>query len=131
VFGIGWTEFILIAVVLLIIVGPKHLPAVFRKLGRITAEFRSASRELRNQIEIEADDLESPGKVVRDLERDMVDAVTSPYAELAEEQRKLRKDAEEATRLDEPASSAAKPGSDAAEPAPKPGERATEEEGEG
>ena len=65
--GIGWTEFILIAVVLLIIVGPKHLPAMFRKLGKITAEFRAASRELRNQIALEDEELESPREIMRAL----------------------------------------------------------------
>lgn len=99
-FGIGWTEFILIAVVLLIIVGPKHLPALFRKLGRITAEFRSASRELRNQIELEAEDLQSPREIARELERDVLRKVNEPYAELAEQDRQLRRDLERAA--DEP-----------------------------
>lgn len=92
--GIGWTEFILIAVVLLIIVGPKHLPKVFRKLGRITAEFRAASRELRNQIELEGEELDSPREVMRDLERDVLRTVNQPYAELQEQEREIRKDLE-------------------------------------
>jgi sec-independent protein translocase protein TatB len=94
VLGIGWTEFILIAVVLLIIVGPKHLPKMFRKLGKITAEFRAASRELRNQIELEGEDLESPKEIMRDLERDVLRKVNEPYAELAEKEREIRRDVE-------------------------------------
>ena len=92
--GIGWTEFILIAVVLLIVVGPKHLPALFRKLGKITAEFRAASRELRNQIELEGEDLESPKEIMRDLERDVLRTVNQPYAELQEQEREIREDLE-------------------------------------
>lgn len=92
--GIGWTEFILIAVVLLIIVGPKHLPAMFRKLGKITAEFRAASRELRNQIELEGEELESPREIMRDLERDVLRKVNEPYAELAEKEREIRREVE-------------------------------------
>lgn len=95
-FGIGWTEFILIAVVLLIVVGPKHLPAMFRKLGRITAEFRAASRELRNQIELEGEDIESPREVIRNLERDVLRKVSEPYAEIAEREREIRRDIENA-----------------------------------
>ena len=93
--GIGWTEFILIAVVLLIIVGPKHLPAMFRKLGKITAEFRAASRELRNQIELEGEEIESPREIMRDLERDVLRTVKQPYAELEEQEREIRKDIEQ------------------------------------
>jgi sec-independent protein translocase protein TatB len=96
VLGIGWTEFIVIAVVLLIVVGPKHLPAMFRKLGKITAEFRAASRELRNQIELEGEDLESPREVMRDLERDVLRTVKQPYAELEKQEREIRRDVEEA-----------------------------------
>ena len=93
--GIGWTEFILIAVVLLIIVGPKHLPAMFRKLGKITAEFRAASRELRNQIGLEDEELESPREIMRDLERDVLNKINEPYAELQEQEREIRKDLEQ------------------------------------
>jgi sec-independent protein translocase protein TatB len=96
VFGIGWTEFIVIALVLLVIVGPKHLPGLFRKLGRLTAEFRSASRELRNQIEIEAEDIESPVKAVRDLQSDMIKTVSEPYDQVVKEERELRRELQEA-----------------------------------
>ncbi len=34
-FGIGWSEFVLIALVLLIFVGPKHLPSVLKKAGMV------------------------------------------------------------------------------------------------
>jgi len=33
-FDIGWSEFVLIAVVALIAIGPKELPGVLRALGR-------------------------------------------------------------------------------------------------
>jgi sec-independent protein translocase protein TatB len=82
VFGIGSTEFILVALVLLIFVGPKHFPSMLRKFGRLVGELRSASRELRNQIEVEAGDIESPSKMVKDLTRDIAEDMPSPYDEI-------------------------------------------------
>lgn len=94
-FGIGWTEAIFIALIVLLFVGPKHMPGLLRKLGRVTAELRAASRELRNQIEIE-DEIESPSQVMRDLERDARDAVGSPYEEARRMDEELRRDLESA-----------------------------------
>ena len=36
-FGIGYTELLVIAVVALIVIGPKDLPRVLRAIGRMTA----------------------------------------------------------------------------------------------
>ena len=48
-FGIGISELILIAVVALVVVGPKNLPVTLRAVGRAIREFQRASRELREQ----------------------------------------------------------------------------------
>lgn len=53
--GIGTSEFILIAVVALIVVGPKDLPVLFRTLGRFTAQARSMAREFSRAMEDAAD----------------------------------------------------------------------------
>jgi len=90
VFGIGWAEFILVALVLLIFVGPKHLPSMLQKFGQIVSELRSASRELRSQIEVEVKDIESPGKIARDIGRDMMRDMPSPYNEIRETEEQLK-----------------------------------------
>jgi Tat protein translocase TatB subunit len=82
VFGIGWTEFVLVALVLLIFVGPKHLPGMLKKFVEIIGELKSASREFRNQIEEEIGDVESPSKIVRDVGRDLIQDMPSPYEEM-------------------------------------------------
>jgi len=46
-FGIGIPELILVALVALVVVGPKNLPSTLRALGRAIREFQRASRELR------------------------------------------------------------------------------------
>ena len=48
-FGIGVPELILIAIVALVVVGPKNLPGTLRAVGAAIREFRKVSRELREQ----------------------------------------------------------------------------------
>ena len=49
-FGIGLGEFVIVAIVLLIAVGPKSMPKLMRAVGKGVREFRAATRELRNQV---------------------------------------------------------------------------------
>lgn len=48
---IGWSEFVLIGVVALIVIGPEDLPKLFRTLGRITARARGMAREFTSAME--------------------------------------------------------------------------------
>jgi sec-independent protein translocase protein TatB len=82
VFGIGWTEFVLVALVLLVFVGPRHLPGMLKKFVEIIGELKSASREFRTQIEEEIGDIESPAKMVRNVGRDLIKDMPSPYEEM-------------------------------------------------
>ena len=52
-FGIGMTEMLLIAGLALIVLGPKKLPDLARSLGKGFAEFKRATNELKNTIEVE------------------------------------------------------------------------------
>jgi len=52
-FGIGMTELLLIAGLALIVMGPKKLPELARALGKGFAEFKRATNELKNTIEVE------------------------------------------------------------------------------
>lgn len=51
--GIGFGEFVILAIVLLIAVGPQGMPKLMKAVGRGMREFRKASRELRNQVGID------------------------------------------------------------------------------
>ncbi len=53
-FGIGIPELIVIFVIALLIFGPKKLPELGKALGRGIAEFKKASQEIKESIEIEA-----------------------------------------------------------------------------
>ncbi len=50
-FDIGWTEMALIAVVAVIVIGPKELPKVMRELGTWVARARGMSRVFMDQLE--------------------------------------------------------------------------------
>lgn len=91
-FGIGWTEFVLVALVVLIFVGPKHLPDMLKKFGRIVGELRSASRDLRNQLDIELNDLESPSKIMGDVARDVTASIPSPYDAIHKAEEELKRE---------------------------------------
>jgi TatA/E family protein of Tat protein translocase len=54
-FGIGMPELILILALALIVIGPKKLPDVARALGRAMGEFKKATRELKESMEVEED----------------------------------------------------------------------------
>jgi sec-independent protein translocase protein TatB len=72
-FDISWSEFLLIGVVALVVIGPKELPAVMRTLGQWTRKVRGMASEFQNQFqeamrEAEMADLK---KEVDDLARDV------------------------------------------------------------
>ena len=50
---IGMPEMVIIAVVALIIFGPRKLPELGKSLGKSIAEFKRASNELKNTLEDE------------------------------------------------------------------------------
>jgi sec-independent protein translocase protein TatB len=52
-FGIGMPEMLLILAVALILIGPKKLPDLAKSLGRALGEFKRATSDLKESIEIE------------------------------------------------------------------------------
>ena len=95
----GFTEFILIAIVALVVVGPKDLPVMMRKLGQLVAkgramanEFRAAFDDIARQAELdelrqEIEDLKNSNAVkeateeMSNFERDMNETVMRETAE--------------------------------------------------
>ena len=61
-FDIGWTEMLVIAVVMIVVVGPKDLPKMLRTFGKTTAKLRSMAGDFQKQFnealkEAELDDV--------------------------------------------------------------------------
>jgi len=55
-FDIGWAELLIIAIVALIVVGPKDLPGMFRTVGQFMGRARSMAREFQRSMEQAADE---------------------------------------------------------------------------
>lgn len=55
-FGLGWSEMVLVAIVALIVIGPKDLPGMFRTMGQMTGKARGMAREFSRAMEAAADD---------------------------------------------------------------------------
>lgn len=69
---IGWTELLIIAVVAIIVVGPKDLPRMLRSLGRTAGQLKRTANEFREQFddalrESELDELRTTMDDVKDL----------------------------------------------------------------
>jgi sec-independent protein translocase protein TatB len=71
-FDIAWTELLVIAVIAILVVGPKDLPRALRAVGRWTGKVKQMAREFQSQFnealreaEIESvrKDIESVGKI--------------------------------------------------------------------
>jgi sec-independent protein translocase protein TatB len=50
-FGVGYSELFLIAVVAIIVIGPKDLPHVLRGFGRTVAKMRGMAREFQGHVD--------------------------------------------------------------------------------
>jgi sec-independent protein translocase protein TatB len=50
-FGVGYTEMFVIAVVAVIVIGPKDLPRVLRAFGKTMAKMRGMAREFQGHLD--------------------------------------------------------------------------------
>lgn len=89
-FDIGWDEMALIAVISLIVIGPKDLPVVLRQMGRWTRKAREMASEFHRGVddmvrESELDELKKQVSKVSDVNllRQEVDKAIDPTGEMA------------------------------------------------
>jgi sec-independent protein translocase protein TatB len=106
---IGWTEIMVIAIVMIVVVGPKDLPPMLRAFGKMTANLRRMAGDFRHQFdealrEADMDDVRktiadakslNPGSAIRDA--------LNPLRQMGEE---IRSDLQKVTAPATPAASA-------------------------
>ncbi|MFE0014358.1 Sec-independent protein translocase protein TatB [Mesorhizobium sp. NPDC059054] len=71
-FEVGWTEMLVIAIVMIVVVGPKDLPNMLRTFGRTVAKLRSMAGDFQKQFndalkEAELDDVKKSVDELRGL----------------------------------------------------------------
>ncbi|RWC64593.1 Sec-independent protein translocase protein TatB [Mesorhizobium sp.] len=71
-FEVGWTEMLVIAIVMIVVVGPKDLPNMLRTFGRTTAKLRAMASDFQKQFnealkEAELDDVKKSVDELRGL----------------------------------------------------------------
>jgi len=69
---VGWTEMLVIAIVMIVVVGPKDLPGMLRTFGRTTAKMRKMAGDFQRQFnealqEAELDDVKKSVDALRSL----------------------------------------------------------------
>jgi sec-independent protein translocase protein TatB len=103
-FDIGWSEILVIAVVAIVVIGPKDLPAALRAFGKWTGKMKRMARDFQSQFnealrEAELDDVK---KMASDVRREIADATRiDPMADLRKDVAKTQTDI--ATGLAKPA----------------------------
>ncbi|MGD2022559.1 MAG: twin-arginine translocase TatA/TatE family subunit [Desulfobacterales bacterium] len=81
-FGIGMPELLLLLAIALIVIGPKKLPDLAKSLGRAMREFKKATNEFKETIQID-EDLSDVKKAFDGLGEDIKDSI-SPEKDTAE-----------------------------------------------
>jgi sec-independent protein translocase protein TatB len=90
---IGWGEMLVIAVIMIVVVGPKELPGMLRTFGRTTSKLRVMAGDFRKQFdealkEAELDDLKKVADDVRALNpKNEIRKALSPMEKAAEDVR--------------------------------------------
>ncbi len=111
-FDIGWTEMLVIAVLALIIIGPKDLPKAMRTVGQWVRKARSLAREFQAGVDemIRESELDEARKTLEATKRSNIGKTirehVDPEGELGAEARQLEDTARQTTRLDDPKAAA-------------------------
>ena len=79
-FGIGMPEMILILAIALVVIGPKKLPDLAKSLGRAMREFKKATNEFKEtmQLDSEMEDVKKAFSGISDDVKDAVDLKLEP-----------------------------------------------------
>lgn len=103
---IGWTELLVIAVILIVVVGPKDLPAMLRAFGKTTANLRRMAGDFRTQFDeaLKESELDEVRNTIADAKRlNPTNALRDAINPLRQMGQDIRSDLQKATQLPTPA----------------------------
>ena len=78
-FDFGWQEFLVVAFVLVLVVGPKDLPKVLRAFTKFTSQARRMSSEFSRSLQEMSDDED-----LKDVKKVLEDAKSGDFEEISE-----------------------------------------------
>ena len=78
-FDFGWQEFLVVAFVLVLVVGPKDLPKVLRAFTKFTSQARRMSSEFSRSLQEMSDDED-----LKDVKKVLQDAKSVDFEEITE-----------------------------------------------
>jgi sec-independent protein translocase protein TatB len=102
---IGWTELLVIAIVLIVVVGPKDLPPMLRAFGKMTKRLRTMAGEFRQQFDeaLREADLDDVRKTLSDAQKlNPVNSLKDALNPLRQMGNDIRNDIQSATKADAP-----------------------------
>jgi TatA/E family protein of Tat protein translocase len=105
-FGMGMPEILLILAIALIVIGPQKLPELAKSLGRAMNEFKRATNELKDSMDLDGD-LKDVKKSFNDIQSNLkkkpIDLVTEGLSSKSEEgEAKLQKKSDGASAETQP-----------------------------
>ena len=111
-FDIGWSELVIIAIVALVVIGPKELPATLRTIGKMTARARKVAGDFRAQFdeamrEAELDDVR---QTISDAQKlNPVNSLREAMNPLRQMGNDIKADLQRSTTIDKPAAATPMP----------------------
>lgn len=100
---VGWTELVVIAIVLIIVVGPKDLPPMLRTFGKMMTKMRGMANDFRQQFDeaLKEADLDDVRKTLSDAQKlnpaNTIREAMNPLRQMGNE---IKADLQKATTVD-------------------------------
>ena len=105
-FDIGWTELLVIAVVLIVVVGPKDLPPMLRAFGKMTQRARKVAGEFRAQFDeaLREAELDDVRQTISDAQKlNPVNSLREAMNPLRQMGNEIKADLQNSTKVEKPA----------------------------
>ena len=99
-FDFGWQEFMVVAFVLVLVVGPKDLPRAFKGFTKAVGKMRGMAQEFRNSLMEAADqeELREVKQAIADTKDDLMAATKDPLEQIKVAQSSFEESVAEAKR---------------------------------